>query len=96
MGLGLVWASNRCGGRWNCGGWWLATSLDSDQANSLAASVAGMDQAISDGINVLLLSFGGCFSFFLFQLLVVMRLWVYDLVVILESCFSFSFSGCWW
>ena len=41
-------------------------------------------------------SLGGCFSFFLFQLLVVMRLWVCDLVVILEGCFSFSFSGCWW
>ena len=77
MGLGLAWVSNRHGGHWNCGGWWLATSLDSDQANSLAASVVGMDQAISDGIDVLLLSFGGCFSFFLFQLLVVMRLWVW-------------------
>ena len=36
------------------------------------------------------------FIFFLFRLLVVMRLWVCDLVVILEGYFSFSFSGCWW
>ena len=38
----------------------------------------------------------GLFFFFLFRLLVVMRLWICDLVVILEGCFSFSFSGCWW
>ena len=31
------------------------------------------------------------FFFFLFRLLVVMRLWVCDLVVILEGCFSSSF-----
>ena len=59
----LAWVFDWRSGRWNCGGWWLATSLDSDQADSLAASLAGMDQAISDGIDVLLLSLRGCFSF---------------------------------
>ena len=41
-------------------------------------------------------SLGGCFFFFffLFRLLVVMRLWVCDFVVILDGCFSFSFCGC--
>ena len=31
------------------------------------------------------------FFFFLFRFLVVMRLWVFDLVVILEGCFFFFF-----
>ena len=77
MGLGSAWVSDQRGGRWNCGGSWLATSLDSNQADSLATLVIGMDQAISDGIDVLLLSFGDCFSVFLFRLLVLMRLWVW-------------------